>query len=646
MPSGGDRLTWEITNNSGSPLTVDRVDVSWPAVNGGLRKVKLGVEVKEFFAAPSVSVDFSEVDTPGKRQIKPDDTEKLLLRFQNDAQIGQPEYGITVSFAEGLSVTATPCSVIAEDLPRYDKGKLEWEIVNAGHGDAYLESVTIGWPEENGVISRIDFGGKPVLKTEMVFGKYFNGKDDEDRLVWVGYVDQPAAAILRVKEAQKGRKGSATVAVIDTGVDPDHWLLADALVPGYDFLRDEAGYASEVDGVLDQSVMAVLDSTSEMPLEEESAVQLDQSVMAVLDAEQAAALAAADLPPALGHGTMVAGVIHRVAPYASIMPLRVFDGNGQADLLDIVEAIYYAVDHGANVINMSFSVETFSPELMRAVNYAARNGVSSVASAGNEGKEKIVYPAAFGNTIGVASTTLADEMSQFSNLGSDLVTVATPGEAVVTTFPGGGWAIASGTSFSAPWISGVIAIFADKNGRENQPGRADFFLASEALSHSVPVKGHGGGKAGHGRADLKEAVARLKDSAGVGSTGLSELPYLILVDFFEGCALTYPPETYGTGCDVEVSPQLEVDGDTVELTLTNAGEATISLASIEISWPAEHEELKEVKLDGDRIFEQKIPPSAAVIDAGWKDPDKPERRQVEPGATVILRFDFEEEADS
>ena len=641
-----DEVTWEITNHTDSPLTVSRVDVEWPAANLGLEEAELVVEAEQLFDPPSASFDFTGIGEPEDRQIGPGKTETLELEFQANASVDQGEYSIVVTFAEGQSVASAPCSVIAEDDPSYDHENLEWTLTNTSHTDVVLESLSIAWPTENGVIEQVFFGLDPIFISEPLPLETFGGKNDGSRRVWTGYLDQPAASILRVDEAQGAHKGYATVAVIDTGVDPDHWLLAGALVPGYDFLRDEAGYGSEVEALLDQSVMAILDGSGSLPLDGDGLVQLNQSVMAILDGEQAAELSAATLPPAFGHGTMVAGVIHRVAPYASIMPLRVFDLDGYADLLDIVEAIYFAVDHGANVINMSFNVESFSAELMRAINYAARHGVSCIASAGNHGQEKIVYPAAFGSAVGVAASSLGDEVSLFSNLGNDLVTVSAPGEAVVTTFPGGGWALASGTSFAAPWISGANAIFADKNGHEHQPGRADFFLASEALSHAVPVKGHGAGRAGHGRADLKEAVDKLKDGAAVGTTGVAEYPYVIRVDFAEGCSVAYPPADAGFGCAAEGSHQLEVDDDKITLAIANAGFATIEIARIEVSWPAEHEALEKVKLGGDTIFEIKLLPTSAVIDSGWKDPDDRKKRQIEPSDTLELRFEFAEKLSS
>ena len=73
-----------------------------------------------------------------------------------------------------------------------------------------------------------------------------------------------------------------------------------------------------------------------------------------------------------------------------------------------------------------------------------RRGSICVAAAGNDGASVLVYPAAFPETIGVASTDLDDFVASFSNYGNDLVKLAAPGVAVITTYPGGGWAAASG----------------------------------------------------------------------------------------------------------------------------------------------------------------------------------------------------------
>jgi subtilisin family serine protease len=176
--------------------------------------------------------------------------------------------------------------------------------------------------------------------------------------------------------------------------------------------------------------------------------------MAILDSDTASALAGAPIPNDFGHGTMVAGLIHLVAPTAKIMPLKAFHADGSANTSDIVRAIYFAADNGASVINMSFGLPEMSDALMRAVNYATRKGVICIASAGNDGQNALVYPAAFGNVIGVASVGQQNQQSNFSNFGFD-VSIAAPGEALVTTYPGNHYAVVWGTSFSSAIVAGA-----------------------------------------------------------------------------------------------------------------------------------------------------------------------------------------------
>src|SRR5207237_7980178 len=96
----------------------------------------------------------------------------------------------------------------------------------------------------------------------------------------------------------------------------------------------------------------------------------NQSTAAVLDQSTAAVLDGNDQYAAFGHGTMVMGVIHLVAPTAQLMPLKTFKSDGTGFLSDILRAVYYAVQINANVINMSFDIQTNSPELKKPLNYA------------------------------------------------------------------------------------------------------------------------------------------------------------------------------------------------------------------------------------------------------------------------------------
>lgn len=281
------------------------------------------------------------------------------------------------------------------------------------------------------------------------------------------YVNQQAAGLVHLPQALSRFGGGHTiVAVIDTGVDPNHPALKGALVPGYDFTRNVAGSASELPD-LQQSTVAILEQSTVAILEGQRAIQLNQSTVAILEQSTVAILESKPLPSDFGHGTMVAGLIHLVAPGVSIMPLKAFHADGTSNLSDIVRAIYYAVDRQARVINMSFSSRTSSPALSDALQYAWAHGVICVASAGNEGRPIKVYPAASYGTIGVGSTTMTDRRSAFSNYGTDSVRTSAPGEGLVTTFPGNHYAGVWGTSFSAALVSGEVALMYDISPRLN-----------------------------------------------------------------------------------------------------------------------------------------------------------------------------------
>ena len=205
---------------------------------------------------------------------------------------------------------------------------------------------------------------------------------------------------------------------------------------------------------------------------------------------------------AFGHGTMVAGVVHLVAPTANIMPLKAFSADGTGYTSDILRAIYYAVQKKATVINMSFSRPTPTQELKRALDHANSSGLIPVSSAGNEGIAALRYPAALANVVGVASTSNEDTRSSFSNYGKDLVWLAAPGEGIVTTYPGGTYAAAWGTSFSTPFVSGGAALFTGLK------TTASYNEASWALAHAKPLSSN----LGYGRLDLYRAVAALASS--------------------------------------------------------------------------------------------------------------------------------------
>jgi len=304
--------------------------------------------------------------------------------------------------------------------------------------------------------------------------------------VWHGYAYQSAAQIIRVEDAQNmfNVTGAGIVAVIDTGIDPSHPAFANVLIPGYDFTRNSAGGSERND-------VSQWDNSSQP-----QPAQVGQSTMAVVDPYNATMLSRAQYA-AFGHGTMVAGIIHLVAPAAKIMGLKAFNADGSGYLSDILRAVYYAVQHSTKVINMSFTYPSTSQEMQKAVQYAGGRGVICAAAAGNNGADEILYPAGYSTLVmGVASTTDNDTLSSFSNYGA-AVWVASPGEAIITTYPFGTYAAGWGTSFSTPFVSGGVALLVSLSQSVNQSQAASAMGYAQWISPGV----------GQGRIDLYQALS-------------------------------------------------------------------------------------------------------------------------------------------
>jgi cell wall-associated protease len=186
--------------------------------------------------------------------------------------------------------------------------------------------------------------------------------------------------------------------------------------------------------------------------------------------------------PDARHGTHVAGIIGAVrgtpggidgiAPNVKLMMVRTVPDGDERDK-DIANAIRYAVDNGANIINMSFG-KGYSPEkavVDEAVKYADSKGVLLVHAAGNDGEnlaEKPSFPTPVylsggkpNNWIEVGASSwkgLDSLAAPFSNYGKAQVDVFAPGVDILSTVPGGGYERESGTSMAAPVVSGVAAL--------------------------------------------------------------------------------------------------------------------------------------------------------------------------------------------
>lgn len=285
-----------------------------------------------------------------------------------------------------------------------------------------------------------------------------------------GYVNQPLVTKISLLQAlNQGKTGSGVrVAVIDTGVDEQNPTLKSVLLGGINYvgssavpdeLNDNAVLAQSTAGILDQSTAGILDQSTAGILDQSTAGILDQSTAGILDG-------AVKLPE-FGHGTMMAGLIHLVAPHAAIVPMKVFDAAGNATEWNVVRAIRDAVDiWHVDVISMSFSSTSRSSHLEDAIQYAASQGAVVVAAAGNADSNTPTYPAAFDNVIGVSSLDFNNQKAPFSNYGP-YVGISAPG-CYISTYPGPHWAWGCGTSGSAAMLSGVAALVSQGPGPQGQ----------------------------------------------------------------------------------------------------------------------------------------------------------------------------------
>lgn len=241
------------------------------------------------------------------------------------------------------------------------------------------------------------------------------------------YFDQPTVPIINVRAAQALSTGSPSlVAVVDTGIDLAHDIFMGRLASsGYDFVLDQP-VAWDVGNGIDDDGDGLVDE-------------------------------------AWGHGTHIAGIVALINPDAFILPLRVLDSDGNGSVFNVALAIHYALDSGADVINLSLGMTGYSQVVDDALERAKEMEVTVIAAAGNTGSLLVLYPANRESVLAVAALDVDDTKAPFSAYG-EAVEFSAPGVDVYSAMPGNMWAWWSGTSMATAVSSGAVSLLHSVDG--------------------------------------------------------------------------------------------------------------------------------------------------------------------------------------
>ena len=157
-----------------------------------------------------------------------------------------------------------------------------------------------------------------------------------------------------------------------------------------------------------------------------------------------------------GHGTHMAGTIAAIAPECRLMNVKVADDTGKCEPSVVAKGIIWAVNHGAEVINLSLAMVA-SPDLEEAVEYAWNRGAILIAAAGNKGTSEPSYPAYYDRCLAVAGTNANNALALLSSYG-EWVDVAAPGFNIYSELPENRYGHKTGTSAAGAHVSGVAAL--------------------------------------------------------------------------------------------------------------------------------------------------------------------------------------------
>ncbi|RID85908.1 peptidase S8 [Mesobacillus zeae] len=220
-----------------------------------------------------------------------------------------------------------------------------------------------------------------------------------------------------------------------------------------------------------------------------------------------------DQPPAddNGHGTHVAGIIASetnnregiagLTWYNKIMPVKAMGKDGYGSTFDIAKGIIWAVDHGADVINLSLGNYQPSKVLKKAVRYAYAHHVVMVAAAGNDNSSQTSFPAAYPEVMGVSAVHYNGNRADFSNHG-DYIDIAAPGVYIPSTYYKQQYAALSGTSMAAPHVAALAGLILSAN---PELSNSDIMRIIQTSAIDLGVRGKDS-DFGYGMIDIRQSL--------------------------------------------------------------------------------------------------------------------------------------------
>jgi thermitase len=219
-----------------------------------------------------------------------------------------------------------------------------------------------------------------------------------------------------------------------------------------------------------------------------------------------------------GHGTHCAGIASAETDNANgiagvgfgcgLMAVKVLSARGSGPTSSVVAGINWATSNGAHVISLSLGSYSYSNTMQSACENAWNNGVVVCAAAGNDATTTPFYPAAYDACVAVASSTISDNRSSFSNFGASWVDVAAPGSSIYSTYrtSDDSYATMSGTSMACPHVAGAAALlYAELGGARSVDNATIVRAALESTADDV------GGWVAWGRINVGGAVAALSE---------------------------------------------------------------------------------------------------------------------------------------